>query len=117
MLPSSITSRNRWRCSGAGGHGAQEHADKQRDDDGAPAYRQRHRQRLGHQFVDRPVGITEGRAQVAVQQAVEVIQVLLPQRQVEVVLGLQVGQHRGGHLALLVERPARRAVQQQGSRR
>ena len=48
------------------------HADDEGDQDRHAADGQRHRQRRRHQVVDRPVGVAEGRAQVAVQQVVQV---------------------------------------------
>ncbi len=49
----------------------------------------RHRKARGNQFVDAAPGILEGWAQIASRQITEIGRVLLPQRQVEAVLGFE----------------------------
>jgi hypothetical protein len=95
------------------GDGTHGHANENRQQHGGPADGQRYRQSLANQLVDRPVTVAERRPQVALQQALEVQQILVPQGQVQVVFGLQIGQHRGRDFAVAVKRAARCQVQQE----
>jgi hypothetical protein len=77
------------------------------------AQRQRDRQALRDDVADRMVAVLERRPEIAVQDAAEVAEVLLPERLVEVVLGAQVAlDFRRRRLAVAVKRPARHGPHQ-----
>ena len=62
----------------------------------------------GDQFVDAAPGILEGRTQIAPRQITEIGCILLPQRQVEAVLGLERCPHLGNDSFLAGEGAAGR---------
>ncbi len=88
------------------GDDAEDAADHQRQDQRRAAELDRHGQADAEQVCHGEVGEVVARAEVAAEDVAEVVQVLLPERVVEVVGGLKIGLYRRIEAAFDVERAA-----------
>ena len=96
-----------------GGDDAGQSADADGHQQGVEAQLRRDRQARGNQFVDAAPGIFEGGTQFAPGQVAQVGGVLLQQRQVQPVLGLQRGLDLGNDRLFAVEGAAGRHAHQE----
>ena len=77
------------------------------------AQRQRNRQALRDDVADGMIAVFEGRPEIAVENAAEIAEVLLPERFVQVVFGAQVAlDFRRSRFAFAIKRPARHRAHQ-----